>query len=332
MIRWLAAAALALALAVSAAGLAIRARLQPVDPAAGTQVFLVERGSGLARVVRELETAGLVRDGRTVALAARWRGLAQSLRAGEYELSASWPAPEILERIAAGRVMTHSVVVPEGLRASDIAARLERAGLANAQRFLQVAGDEELPRALGIEGPGLEGYLYPETYRFPRGLAEEDIARRFVDQFLQIWREIEPAARARGLSMADTVTLASIVEKETGIAEERPLIASVFHNRLERGMRLETDPTVIYGIENFDGNLTRKHLHDASNPYNTYQIAGLPPGPIANPGREALRAVVEPAESDYLYFVAKGDGSHHFSQSYREHVNAVNRYQKRRRR
>jgi UPF0755 protein len=128
------------------------------------------------------------------------------------------------------------------------------------------------------------------------------------------------------------VTLASIVEKETGVPEERPLIAAVFHNRLRRRMRLETDPTVIYGIPNFDGNIKKKHLLDKSNPYNTYKIMGLPPGPIASPGIDALRAVLEPAESEYLYFVSRNDGTHHFSNSYREHVNAVNRYQKRRRR
>jgi UPF0755 protein len=128
--------------------------------------------------------------------------------------------------------------------------------------------------------------------------------------------------------MRDVVTLASIVEKETGVPEERPLIASVFRNRLNRGMRLQTDPSVIYGIPDFDGNLRRRHLNDADNPYNTYRISGLPPGPIASPGADALRAVVNPAETDYLYFVSRNDGTHAFSSSYREHVLAVNRYQK----
>ena len=131
--------------------------------------------------------------------------------------------------------------------------------------------------------------------------------------------------------MREVVTLASIVEKETGAPEERPLIAGVFRNRLDRGMRLESDPTVIYGIPDFDGNLRRVHLDDDANPYNTYRIAGLPPGPIANPGAASLRAVVRPAETDYLYFVSRNDGTHVFSRSYREHLNAVNRYQKRRR-
>ena len=155
------------------------------------------------------------------------------------------------------------------------------------------------------------------------------MARILVEHFQDAWRELAPKAESAGLAMRETVILASIVEKETGAPEERPLIAGVFLNRLGRGMRLETDPSVIYGIADFDGNLTRAHLEDESNPYNTYRIPGLPPGPIANPGAEALRAVVEPAETEYLFFVSRNDGTHVFSRSYREHANAVNRYQRR---
>ena len=147
--------------------------------------------------------------------------------------------------------------------------------------------------------------------------------------FLALWRNLEPAAVAAGLSMREVATLGSIIEKETGAPEERPLIASVFLNRIARGMRLETDPTVIYGIPNFDGNIRRRHLEDRSNPYNTYVIPGLPPGPIASPGRAALEAVLKPADSEYLFFVSRNDGTHVFSKTYREHVDAVSRYQKR---
>ena len=145
-----------------------------------------------------------------------------------------------------------------------------------------------------------------------------------------MWDPIAAAATARGLTMRQAVTLASIVEKETAVPDERPLVSAVFHNRLRLGMRLETDPTVIYGIANFDGNLTRAHLEDESNPYNTYRIAGLPPGPIANPGAGALRAAVEPAASDALFFVSRNDGSHVFSRTYEEHVGNVQRFQVRR--
>jgi UPF0755 protein len=150
-----------------------------------------------------------------------------------------------------------------------------------------------------------------------------------VEQFHRAWRQIDEDARRRGLDKHEVVILASIVEKETGAAQERPLIASVFANRLERGMRLESDPTTIYGIPDFDGNLRRRDLENEDNRYNTYRHGGLPPGPIANPGLHALRAVVHPAQSDYLFFVSRNDGTHVFSATYREHVNAVNRYQRR---
>jgi UPF0755 protein len=314
----------------TAAALAHRT-LQPVDPNAPSQLFTVERGIALAQVTRRLERAGLVRSARATEWLARLQGLAGRLQAGEYQLSPGLSSREILDRISSGRVVTYELALPEGMRAAEIAGRLEERGLAEAEAFMAVVKDPELARELGVEGLQLEGYLYPETYRLPRTLPPEEIARTMVEQFKQVWREIEPLAARRGMSMLEVVTLASIVEKETGEASERPLIAAVFLNRLDRGMRLETDPAVIYGIEDFDGNLTKRHLRDASNPYNTYRHPGLPPGPIASPGADALRAVVRPSQSDYLYFVSMNDGTHKFSRTYREHVNAVNRYQKTRR-
>jgi UPF0755 protein len=311
----------------------IHARLRPVSHAdENLRVFEVERGQGVSQVTRALEAAGLVRDGRLVALMARLRGWQSRLQAGEYELSAGMTPEEILQRMISGRVRTYKTVLPEGIRASEIAARLEEAGLTSADAFMALVEDAEFARSLGIEADGLEGYLFPETYEIPRNLPPEALAELLVKQFEETWRGIEPQARDLELSRHEIVILASIVEKETSAPEERPLIAAVFLNRMKRGMRLETDPTVIYGIENFDGNLRRRDLEDGNNPYNTYRIAGLPPGPIASPGADALRAVVEPAESDYLYFVSRNDGTHHFSRSYREHTNAVNRYQKQRRR
>jgi UPF0755 protein len=247
---------------------------------------------------------------------------------GEYRLSAALAPDEILSRIVHGRVATYEVVVPEGLTAAQVALRLEAAGLADAADFAAVVGDPASAAALGVEGATLEGYLFPDTYRLPHGLAPREIAKVLVDQFREVWREIEPRARNQKLSMREVVTLASIVEKETAAPDERPLIAAVFRNRMERGMRLETDPSVIYGIPNFDGNLRRRDLEDAGNPYNTYIIPALPPGPIANPGADALRAVVNPAESDYLFFVSRNDGTHVFSKTYREHVLAVNKFQR----
>jgi UPF0755 protein len=307
-------------------GLALSRALSPVG--AGARIFVVAEGATLGSVSRDLADAGLVRS----RLAAEWwgrvHGLAGELRAGEYELSAGLSTPQILERIAAGRVRTLEVAIPEGFTAEEIAGRLEERGLADGEAFLAAVHDPAFAERLGVEGESLEGYLFPETYHLARGLPAREVARAFVGQFLAVWRQIEPRAQERGLSMREAVTLASIVEKETGAPEERPLIASVFLNRLARGMRLESDPTTIYGIRGFDGNLKRAHLEDAGNPYNTYLIPALPPGPIANPGEAALVAVVEPAESDYLFFVSKNDGTHVFSRTYREHANHVNRFQK----
>jgi UPF0755 protein len=316
-------------LALAAAG-RFYALVQPLTEDAPEQLFTVERGWGMSRVARALEDAGLVRSAPATEWYARASGLADQIKAGEYDLSPSWSVRTIVDRIALGRIKTYRVVIPEGLRASEIATRLEDAGLVDAAAFLKVAMDRGFAHSLGIEGESLEGYLFPETYHLPGNLSPEVVAQILVNQFQRTWQEIDPEARRRSMSIHDVVTLASIVEKETGAPEERPVIAAVFHNRLRKGMRLETDPSVIYGIPDFDGNLKKSHLLDRSNPYNTYQLAGLPPGPIASPGIDALRAVVEPASSDYLYFVSRNDGTHHFSRGYREHQNAVNRYQKRR--
>lgn len=328
--------ALALSLvALLLAGLAARAvvleRLSALAKAAPERLFAVARGESLASVARELETAGLIRDARTFSWLARWRGQAEALRAGEYQLSAALPAAEILDRLVVGRVVTYEVVVPEGFTMAQIGARLAARGLVGEVEFAAAVHDAEFIASMGIGSESLEGYLYPETYQLPRGLEAAAVVRLLVDHFRRTWESLEPLATARDLDQHSAVTLASIVEKETGTPEERPLIASVFSNRLARGMRLESDPTVIYGLADFDGNLRRRDLDNPDNPYNTYRHAGLPPGPISNPGREALRAVLAPAESEYLYFVSRNDGSHVFSRTYREHVNAVNRYQRGRR-
>jgi UPF0755 protein len=323
--------ALPLLLATAAAGTGIFL-LRSLSAVAGSEQsihFQVEPGVNLGAVARDLEREHLVRHAWAFESLARWRGLAGELRAGEYDLSPHLSTGEILERIAEGRVRTYRIVIPEGLTAAEIARRLEEKGLADGGDFLAAVRTQELVSELEVEGESLEGYLFPETYQLARGLPAAEIARALVAQFHAIWPEIAPGSEELGLSMLETVTLASIVEKETGAPEERSLIAAVFHNRLRRGMRLETDPTVIYGIPDFDGNLRRAHLEDTRNPYNTYQIPGLPPGPIANPGADALRAAVQPADASYLYFVSRNDGTHEFSGSYAKHAAAVDRFQRR---
>jgi UPF0755 protein len=326
--------ALLLLLAVTAGGVGafLLRSLSPVASSDRSVHFQVQPGVSLGTVAQDLERERLIRRAWAFDALARWKGLAGELRAGEYDLSPHLTTGEILERIAEGRVRTYRIVIPEGLSASEIAERLEGNGLANAAEFLAAVRDQELVNDLDVEGESLEGYLFPETYQLARGLPAAEIARTMVAQFHTIWPEVAPGSEALGFSMLETVTLASIVEKETGAPEERPLIAAVLHNRLRRGMRLEMDPTVIYGIPHFDGNLRRAHLEDIGNPYNTYQIRGLPPGPIANPGADALRAAVQPADARYLYFVSRNDGTHEFSNSYAEHAAAVDRFQKKRRR
>jgi len=330
MMRALAAAAVGLAL-LGGTGVWLGLRqLAPVAEQGEPRVYVVPAGAGLSRIAPDLEREGIVRSALALRLLARVRGVENALKAGEYELSPEWPARVVLARLTTGRTKTYAVSIPEGLRANEIAERLEAADIVDGRAFLERVFDPELARELGLPGESLEGYLFPETYRFARRTPPRAVIESFLRQFFAAWNEVEAKARERGMSMHEVVTLASIVEKETGAAEERPLIAAVFHNRLRRGMRLETDPAVIYGIPDFDGNLRRVHLRDTANPYNTYKFAGLPPGPIASPGLDSLRAVVEPAASDYLYFVSKNDGTHHFSRTYREHANAVNRFQKNR--
>ncbi len=324
-----------LLVAAAVAGITVQRALAPAAESESdvtAVLFAVARGETLRSIANNLEGRGLVRDARSIIWLARWRGLASDLRAGEYLISPAQGPDEILARIAAGQVETYEVVLPEGLTARQIGERLEAAQLVDAEAFEKVVRDPAAAEKLGIEGQTLEGYLFPETYRLPRGLAPEEVARTLIDQFLETWAAIEPAAREQELSQLEVVTLASIVEKETGAAIERPLIAAVFRNRLRKGMRLETDPSVIYGIPDFDGNLRRRDLENRDNPYNTYRIPGLPPGPIASPGADALRAVVEPADVDFLYFVSRNDGTHKFSRTYREHVVAVNTFQRHRRR
>ena len=312
-LRLLALVLFAWALLVAGSGVWVARALSPVGGDDREIELVVERGATLKRVAGQLEAAGAIRHARAFELLARLRGVGGDLRAGEYAFTPSLGAGEVLDRIVQGEVRTHRVSIPEGLTAREIAGRLAEAELTDEARFLELVEQPETARELGVEGDTLEGYLFPETYQLARGLTPEEVVGTLVGEFREIWEEVGPKAAARGLGMAETVTLASIVEKETGVPEERPLIAAVFLNRLERGMRLETDPTVIYGIPDFDGNLRRVHLEDADNPYNTYVIPGLPPGPIANPGADALRAVVEPADSDYLFFVSRNDGSHVFS-------------------
>lgn len=290
-------------------------------------VLTIPTGQPLAATAEVLQQRQLISSAFKFRMLARLEGYDRRLKAGEYILSPSMSPRDILERMAKGLVRLHRLTVPEGFTISQIAAQVEKAELAPATDIVQRAKDPAYARAQGIDAPSLEGYLFPETYFFPRTVTPDGIIAAMLHAFRSAFSpEWERRAAELGFTVHEAVTLASIIEKETGDPSERSLISSVFHNRLKRGMRLETDPTVIYGIANFDGNLTRKHL-ETPTPFNTYIIRGLPPGPIASPGKDALKAALYPAQTDYIFFVSKNNGTHYFSTSLADHNRAVQLYQ-----
>lgn len=313
-----------------AAGFALRQAVFERWPLAppGIQRVIVTPGSALPQVALQLEQAGVVGDaGRFIRLA-RWREAAHKIKAGEYEFARAATPAEVLDRLVAGDVVKIRITIPEGFTLREIAARVAAAGTGTAEEFQKAVTDSARLQKLGIPGTSLEGYLFPETYIVTTTTTAEEVVRAMVAQFdRQVTPNLLAAARRHGLDRHGLVTLASIVQKEAGDVAEMPLIAAVFHNRLRKGMRLQADPTVIYGIAGFDGNLTRRHL-ETPTVYNTYTRGGLPPGPIASPGLAALRAAAEPATSSALYFVARGDGRHEFNVTLEAHNRAVNRYQR----
>ncbi|PLX95414.1 MAG: endolytic transglycosylase MltG [Desulfuromonas sp.] len=301
--------------------------LRPPEGEGVTVEVIIPKGASLSSVAKTLVGAGVIRNATTFGLYARWQKAGPRIKAGEYLFALPVSASQVLQQLLAGEVRRYRLTIPEGLTLVEIATRLDEAQLADGNSFLRLARSPDSVTRLALEGPTLEGFLFPETYLLEKKQGEEAILKTMVDEFKRrCTPELLQEAAGFGLDRLQLVTLASIVQKEAGNREEMPQIAAVFHNRLRRGMPLQADPTVIYGIENFNGNLTRRDL-ETWTPYNTYRIPGLPPGPIANPGDEALWAVAKPARSDALYFVARGDGTHAFSRTLKEHNAAVRRYQ-----
>jgi len=288
----------------------------------------VARGARLRQIAALLEDKGVVRSRVAFELLGRWRG--QPLQAGEYFFNRPRTADEVLRMIAEGRIYTQTFTVPEGLTMFEIADLVERSKLASRDEFLAAARDTSLIRDLAPRARNLEGFLFPATYQFPRLVSAHEVAAAMVRRFREVWSTLPNDPLPRGFSIEQAVTLASLVERETGVADERPVVAGVFYNRLRLGMALECDPTVIYALElagKYRGSLSRRDLRFDS-PYNTYRRRGLPPGPIANAGEAALRAALEPAKTDYLYFVSDAEGGHFFSRTLREHNANVARYRR----
>ncbi len=305
--------------------------LSPADKSGKDQVIIIEEGLSLSATAEKLKQNHIISNKFLFITWVRLFGHSREIKAGEFRLSARMSPIRVMEMLMRGVIITHSITIPEGYNREQIAELLAQQGLVDKQRFLSLTEEPKLIASYRLSGTSLEGYLYPDTYQFAKGLSAGSIINTMVRRFFEIIEPYSARIEDSNLSLQELITLASIVEKETGRKEERPIIASVFLNRLKKGMRLASDPTVIYGIKDFDGNITRKNLEE-NTPYNTYLIRGLPPGPIASPGEEAIKAVLYPAETDYLYFVSKNDGSHHFSKTLAEHNRAVEIYQKRKKR
>jgi UPF0755 protein len=282
-------------------------------------------GSGIRKLAAELKSGGIIRSSWHFILVTRLRGASQHLKAGDYRFNDGMAPDAILKKLVMGDVDYLKFSLPEGYSIYQAAELLEQKGYFKRSVFLEKCRDAALLARLALSGPSVEGYLYPATYNLTRGGSEEQLITQMVAQFEKRYAEL--AAGGGGLSRHAVVTLASLIEKEAVTAEEKPLISSVFHNRLRIGMPLQSDPTAVYGVRAFAGKVTRGDI-DRPSPYNTYLIKGLPPGPIGNPGADALEAALHPAATQYLYFVARQDGTHQFSRTLEEHNRAVRRYLK----
>jgi len=305
--------------------------MNSVSPASqGKQTLMIEKGSSPMAVARILKDNQLIRRSFTFRLIYSLYYYPQSLKAGEYQFSLPVSQKKIMLDLVAGRVLLHALTVPEGLTYLEVAGLLAAKNYPFSGSFARACQQTQLISDLDPEARNLEGYLYPETYYFTRGIRAEEMVAAMVGQFKKnLSQKEQDRARELNLSLRQVVTLASLIEKETGRAEEKPLISAVFHNRLRLKMKLDCDPTIIYALKlenKFDGNL-RLADKNLNSPYNTYLYPGLPPGPICNPGQSSIQAALYPASVDYLYFVSKNDGSHIFNRSYSDHLQAVKKFQ-----
>ncbi|HYE87148.1 MAG TPA: endolytic transglycosylase MltG [Vicinamibacterales bacterium] len=326
--KWLKRAVVTLiVVAIAAAGLGWWGYSRLVEPYRGyaePEVFVdIPSGSGPGRIGERLVAAGVVRDAMTFRAALLVSGRARALKAGEYRFNEPMHALDVVDKLARGDVYARLLTFREGLTISEMAQVFEERGFGTAAEFIKAAGNVTLIADLDPAARDLEGYLFPETYSLPRDTPATAVVEQMVKGFRSaLSAEAIAAAKANGLNVRQLVTLASLVEKETGTPDERPLVAAVYSNRLKLNMGMQADPTVIYALQKagkYSGNLTREHLRDFDSPYNTYKYAGLPPGPIASPGKASLDAAARPAKVDYLYFVSKNDGSHVFASTLAEH-------------
>lgn len=298
----------------------------PIDAEKVKTVLVdIPTGTSFIKAAKLLSDVGLVENRLLFySLVGVKRGT-RSIRAGEYEFATSLSPSELVDKLIHGDIKYYHVTIHEDYSLKEIAARLKEYKLIDEKEFFELAEDKVFLSSLGVQGSSIEGYLFPDTYFLNRAMSTRQIMRTMVDRF---WSKITPEmitrAAKKGLNPHQLVTFASLVGKESGNSAEKPIIAAVFYNRLKKRMPLQSDPTAVYDLKDFDGKVLRSH-YKRESPYNTYVIRGLPPGPIANPGLDSYQAILNPADVDYLYFVSQMDGTHFFSSSLDEHITAMHR-------
>ena len=305
--------------------------LSPVDANAKPVELKIVRGMSSQAIADQLAHNKLIHNPWVFLFVTQLNGASHRLQVGTYRLSGAMSIPQIIDHLKTGKVVTRQFVVPEGLTVVQIGKLWEKAGFGTAAAFNQAANDPKWLHRYGIEGKTLEGYLFPNTYQFPDGATPGVILQIMLDEFGRRWTaEFTEEAKALGFSRHEIITLASIIEAEARVPDERPLVSAVFHNRLRRGWKLQADPTALYGLGNPDRPPRAADLR-IDSPYNTYIYKGLPPGPIGNPGMASILAALRPNSVDFMYFVAIGDGRHYFSKTLREHQNMINKIRRSRR-
>jgi peptidoglycan lytic transglycosylase G len=327
---------LLLLLVVAAGGAGWWARQRLTTPFKGfpdAEVFVdLPPGSSVSTIANRLVASGVLPDALTFRLAARYTGADRRLQAGEYRFTGPSTPLAVIDRLAAGDVFIRPLTIPEGFTIFEVADAFAKRGLGTASEFLAAARDPSIIERYDARARSLEGYLFPDTYALPRSADADDLVHAMLARFDTVLdASLRASIAERGMTVREALTLASLVEKETGRREERPIIAAVYRNRLALGMPLQCDPTVIYALMlagRWNGNIRKVDL-ELDSPYNTYKVRGLPPGPIASPGRASIDAVMHPADVKYLYFVSRNDGSHVFATTLAEHNRNVARWQRR---
>lgn len=293
-------------------------------------IFEIKSGESFAKINGRLHRLKLISSAKLFYRFCKTKDLMTKFKTGRYEIRSGFTMLDVITTLTVGRSITTSVTIPEGKNLYEIAEILEKKKICSKDDFIRVAKDADFAKSLNVPADRLEGYLYPDTYGFTKGMPAKEVARVMVSNLVKQIKKLDFSEVPNGLNKHEVLILASIVEKETGAREERPIIAGVYHNRLQRKMRLYSDPTTIYGIwETWDGNLRKKDLQKKTE-YNTYRMGGLPKGPIANSGLESIKATLKPAVHNYTYFVSKNDGTHVFTETYKEHLKAVDYWQKNR--